>query len=180
MDHFERQLTRLMHDTREHQAFGTAHRDRLRAGVRTRRRVRTARRAAGSVLAVAGLGLGLLLWPHAPGTDQPSAPRPRPAVSPVPGTTGTPSPQDSPSLPPSSSPTRSPDPGGATETSLPPATQGGSGPTTGAPPTGTATATTTTTATARNTLTAPPPATEPETSSADPSYAASGTAGPDH
>ncbi|WP_317445499.1 hypothetical protein [Streptomyces collinus] len=174
MDHFERQLTRLMHDTREHQAFETAHRDRLRAGVRARRRVRTARRAAGSVLAVAGLGLGLLLWPHAPGTDQPGAPRPRPAVSPVPAPAGTPSPQDSPSMPPSSFPTRSPDPGGATETSQPPATRGGSGPTTGAPPTGTATAT----ATARNTLTAPPPATEPETSSADPSYAASTTAEP--
>ncbi|MYW47658.1 hypothetical protein GT346_31205, partial [Streptomyces sp. SID161] len=61
-DHFERQLTQLMCQHGPQASFEARHREALRAGVRARRRVRAARRAAGSVLAVAGLALGLFLW----------------------------------------------------------------------------------------------------------------------
>jgi hypothetical protein len=143
-DQFERQLTELLRGGPEHHPFEARHRERLYAGVRARRRVRAARRAAGSVLAVAGLGLGLLLWPHGSTDDLPSAPRPRPAVSPAPSATTPPSPDVSPSGAPSSSATSEPpgssatsgpdpsgtslppDPGGTTTTEEPPATTGSS------------------------------------------------------
>ena len=95
-DAFEQRLARLMHGTLEPAPFEPRHREQLRAGVRTRRRVRTAYRAAGSAAVVAGLGLGLLLWPHqhtqvlprAPGSTgvcwcgPRSSPRPTPPPTP--------------------------------------------------------------------------------------------------
>jgi hypothetical protein len=137
-DHFERQLTQLMH-TREQTSFGPGQRNRLRARVVARRRVRAARRAAGCVLAVAGLGVGLFLWPHGHTDDRPSAPHPRPAISPTSGPSPTPAPSRSASGPPSSFPTTQQPPDAGTTTSDPPADPG-STPTTGqAPPSATAT-----------------------------------------
>lgn len=83
MDHFERELARMMRDTREHTAFEPKHQDRLRAGVRARSRVRAAQKAAGSVLPVAGLALGLFLLPGTSAEVRPQAPPPRPATSPT-------------------------------------------------------------------------------------------------
>ncbi|MEU0040465.1 MULTISPECIES: hypothetical protein [unclassified Streptomyces] len=96
MDHFERELARMMRDTEEQTPFEPAQQDRLRTGVRVRRRVRSAQKAVGSVLAVAGLGVGLFLLPHTPKGDRPQAPLPQPmtgrsspAVSPTPSPTPT-------------------------------------------------------------------------------------------
>ncbi|MCS0604161.1 hypothetical protein NX794_23520 [Streptomyces sp. LP11] len=154
-DVFESRLAELMHASREPARFGPRHREALRAGVRARRRARAARRAAGSVLAVAGLGLGLFLWPHGQTDDRPSAPGPRPAVSPAPDPSG----------PPSSTPTGPPTAPETTSTVLPDAPTV----TTSDPPTGTASSTAgddgpSPTATASETWTAPPP-----TDTADPS-----------
>lgn len=123
MDHFERELARMMRDTREHTPFEAAHQARLRSGVRTRRRARAAQKAVGSVLAVAGLGVGFFLLPHDPAKDRPQAPLPRPATSPsYPSTT--PTPDVSPS---------------ETSTSSPTTTAGTGDPTSGPPTTPTAT-----------------------------------------
>ncbi|MER6570519.1 hypothetical protein ABT288_31145 [Streptomyces sp. NPDC001093] len=132
MDHFERQLTRLMHSTQEPVRYEPRHQEALHAGVRVRRRVRAARRAAGSVLAVAGLGLGLLLWPHGHTDGRPSAPHPRPATSPTPVPSTSPGPSQSPSTtyapsgPPSSTATDSATPGSTTSTANPPGATGSS------------------------------------------------------
>ncbi|TXS74568.1 hypothetical protein EAO69_14100, partial [Streptomyces sp. me109] len=88
MDHFERELARMMRDAEEHTPFDPAQRNRLRTGIRDRRRVRSAQKAVGSVLAVAGLGAGLFLLPHTPDSDRPQAPlpltgRPSPDVTPT-------------------------------------------------------------------------------------------------
>ncbi|MFG3589927.1 hypothetical protein [Streptomyces sp. NPDC047990] len=91
MDHFERELARMMRDAEEHTPFDPAQRNRLRTGIRDRRRVRSAQKAVGSVLAVAGLGAGLLLFPHTPDSDRPQAPLPL---------TGRPSPDGTPTLSP--------------------------------------------------------------------------------
>jgi hypothetical protein len=104
MDHFERELARMMRDTQEFTPFEAEDRLRLRAGVRARHRVRTARKAAGSVLAVAGLGLGFFMLPHDQGDSGPQAPHPRPATSPV---SPSPTPTDTPA-PPSATSTASP------------------------------------------------------------------------
>ncbi|MFD8219703.1 cellulase [Streptomyces sp. NPDC059697] len=80
MDHFERELARMMRDAQEYTPFEPAHQDRLRTGVLVRRRVRAAQKAVGSVLVAAGLGVGLVLLPHAPERDQPLAPVPRPST----------------------------------------------------------------------------------------------------
>src|SRR5690242_14653113 len=69
MDHFERELARMMRDTQEYTPFEPAQQDRLRTGVLVRRRVRAAQKAVGSVLVAAGLGVGLVLLPHAPDRD---------------------------------------------------------------------------------------------------------------
>ncbi|MER7688925.1 cellulase [Streptomyces sp. NPDC097610] len=102
MDHFERELARMMRDAQEYTPFEPAQQNRLRTGVLVRRRVRAAQKAVGSVLVAAGLGVGLVLLPHAPDRDQPQAPVPRPS-------TGSSSPTStlSPTQPPSSSSTGS-------------------------------------------------------------------------
>ncbi|MFC9635936.1 hypothetical protein ACFTY8_43775 [Streptomyces mirabilis] len=102
MDHFERELARMMRDTQEYTPFEPAQQDRLRTGVLVRRRVRAAQKAVGSVLVAAGLGVGLVLLPHAPDRNQPQAPVPRPSAGSS-SATITPSP----TLPPSTSPTGS-------------------------------------------------------------------------
>ncbi|PTM96652.1 hypothetical protein [Streptomyces sp. VMFN-G11Ma] len=94
MDNFERELARMMRDSQEYTPFEAEHGARLRAGVRAHRRVRTVRRTAGSVLAVAGLGIGFFLLPHDPGENRPQAPHPQPIpatspASPGPTPTGT-------------------------------------------------------------------------------------------
>ncbi|MEU7058879.1 hypothetical protein [Streptomyces sp. NPDC046197] len=94
MDHFERELARMMRDTREHTPFRPRHQERLRAGVRTRRRTRMAQKAVGSVLVLAGLGAGLVLLPRGTAADRPQAPLTRPggpSPSTMPGATPTPS-----------------------------------------------------------------------------------------
>jgi hypothetical protein len=139
MDHFERELARMMRDSQEYTPFEAEDRLRLRAGVQARRRVRTAQKAAGSVLAVAGLGLGFFMLPHDPGENRPQAPHPRPATSPV---SPSPTPTDT-SAPPSATATESPT-GAAGLPSAPattPTSTGTSDTTTSAPPpTGTGTA----------------------------------------
>ncbi|MEU6066814.1 MULTISPECIES: hypothetical protein [Streptomyces] len=167
MDHFERQLAQLMHSAQEHTPFEPVQRERLRAGVRSRRRVRAVQRAAGSALAVAGLGIGILLWPHTPVRDEPSGPHPRPAASPSDPATTSPTPDATESETPSSSATTTPpSTDGPPTTTAPPATDGSSDP--GNPP---ATAPTGT-ATSRSTRTPPPPSassTEQVETSSDPS-----------
>ncbi|WP_328501089.1 hypothetical protein OG828_11795 [Streptomyces sp. NBC_00457] len=125
MDHFERQLAQLMRDTQEHTPYEPKYQDRLRAGVRARRRVRAAQAAVGSVLAVAGLGIGLFLLPDGQVRDEPSAPNPRPAVSPSSPASETSPPGPSPTATssPSSSPTGSAD--SYAPTTAPPASAGG-------------------------------------------------------
>lgn len=106
MDHFERELARMMRGTEEPTPFEPKHGDRLRAGVRHRRRVRAARRAAGSVLAVAGLCLGLFLLPGKPTQVEPADHDPLPTVTTTPWTSSPPgTPDMSPSAPSSSATT---------------------------------------------------------------------------
>lgn len=126
MDHFEQQLARMMRNAEERASFEPTHRERLRAGVRARRRVRIAQRAVGSALAVAGLGVGLFLLPGGPTRAEPSDPRPRPATSPSPPAPDT-APDVSPTAPSSSSATSSvPASPDRTATTLPPVTTGSS------------------------------------------------------
>ncbi|MET8133080.1 MULTISPECIES: hypothetical protein [unclassified Streptomyces] len=96
MDHFERELARMMRDAQEHTPFEPAQQNSLRNGVRVRRRVRAAQKAASCVLAVAGVSVGLFLLPHTPDRDMPLGPVPRPATTPTSPYT-TPSPTSSPS-----------------------------------------------------------------------------------
>ncbi|WP_369391953.1 hypothetical protein AB5J72_33470 [Streptomyces sp. CG1] len=173
-DHFERQLALLMHGTHEQTSFDPAHRDRLHEGVRARRRVRAARRAAGSVLAVAGLGLGLYLWPHGRVDDRPSAPHPLPATSPAPAPSTSPGPSlspsttDSPSGPPSSPVTDTATPGSDPTTTNLPGTSGSSATSTQQPPPATPTSRSTTT----------PPASATKSAPADPSHVPSSVISP--
>ncbi|MEW1777017.1 hypothetical protein [Streptomyces sp. NPDC086777] len=170
MDRFERQLTQLMHDEQGPTAFEPRHRERLRAGVQARRRVRAAQRAAGAVLTVAGFGLCLFLWPHADVRDEPSAPHPWPATSPTTGPAPTPS--LTPSAPASGVTTSAPPPEGTTAPGdTPSATSGG---TPSSTPSSSSTATSTPDATRSATesssgssTTSPPSA--PVTNSPDPS-----------
>ena len=118
MDHFERQLAQLMHSTHEHAPFEPRHRERLRAGVRTRRRTRALQQAGGFALAITGLGVALFLLPGRPHSVEPSSPRPEPATSPT-----------APAVSPSSTPTASAT--GTEGTSSPP---GATGDATSAPP----------------------------------------------
>ncbi|MER6241958.1 hypothetical protein [Streptomyces griseorubiginosus] len=90
MDHFERELVRMMRDGEEPTPFEARHGERLRAGVRHRRRMRAARRAAGSVLAVAGLCLGLFLLPQGPSRVEPADHDPLPTVTSTPWTSSPP------------------------------------------------------------------------------------------
>ncbi|MFJ9241181.1 hypothetical protein [Streptomyces sp. NPDC101776] len=130
MDHFEQELARMMRDTQETTPFEPRHRTRLRSGVRAGRRVRTARKAVGSALAVAGIGLGFFLLPHDRVDNRPQAPLPRPATSP---TLPTGAPTRTPDAPPTG--TTSPTPTGTTGYSNTPTASGSSAFTSSAPPT---------------------------------------------
>ncbi|MCX4572100.1 hypothetical protein OHB41_02650 [Streptomyces sp. NBC_01571] len=176
MDHFERELARMMRDAEEQTPFEPAQQDRLRAGVRVRRRVRSAQKAVGSVLAVAGLGAGLFLLPHTPKGDRPQAPLPQPMtgrsspnISPTP--TLTPSPTPTPTRPSSGAPTGSATttPDDTSTTSSPPTAPsstggstsigtGSSGTATTSPPPGAS-------STPSESITPPPPTTTLEPSS---------------
>lgn len=132
----------MMRDSQEHTPFEPAQQNSLRAGVRVRRRVRAAQKAASCVLAVAGVCVGLFLLPHTPDRDMPLGPVPRPATStnspyvtpsPTPSSSGTPTgsatagaentagtsgPPDTPTTTGSSTSVSS-DPGGTATTSAP-------------------------------------------------------------
>ncbi|WRZ88537.1 hypothetical protein OHB54_05370 [Streptomyces sp. NBC_01007] len=95
MDHFERELARMMRDAQEHTPFEPAQQNSLRDGVRVRRRVRAAQKAASCVLTVAGISVGLFLLPHTPDRDMPLGPVPQPSTSPT-SPYATPSPTSSP------------------------------------------------------------------------------------
>ncbi|GAA4309572.1 hypothetical protein GCM10023086_28970 [Streptomyces venetus] len=86
MDDFERDLSRLMRDTQQHTPYEPEHRQRLHAGIRTRRRSRLLWKAGGSAVAVAGLSVGLALLPSMLTRAQPADHdrRPPPATSPTP------------------------------------------------------------------------------------------------
>lgn len=90
MDHFEQELARMMRDGQEETLYEDRHRDRLHAGVRARRRARAAWTATGSVLTVAGLGVGLMVLPSSFAQDGPTGPQRRPGTPaesvPVPST----------------------------------------------------------------------------------------------
>ncbi|MFI0960437.1 cellulase [Streptomyces sp. NPDC021080] len=157
MDHFERELARMMRDSQEHTPFEPAQQNNLRDGVRVRRRIRAAQRAASCVLAAAGISVGLFLLPHTPDHDRPLGPVPRPTVTPTsPYATLSPTPSSS------GTPTES-----ATATSTAENTAGTSGP----PETPTTTGSSTSSASApegRGTATTSTPATEPATPSGTP------------
>lgn len=109
MDDFERDLSRLMRDTRQHAPYEPEHRQRLHAGIRARRRSRMLWKAGGSAVAVAGLSVGLALLPQMGSRAQPAEPRPQRTTSPAPivepaPTTGAPSPSVTPTRPESSAP----------------------------------------------------------------------------
>ncbi|MCF1509705.1 hypothetical protein [Streptomyces glomeratus] len=162
MDHFEQELARMMRDSQEYIPFASEQRERLREGVRARRRLRAATVAGGSVLLVAGLTAGLFLLPKGPAVDRPQGPLTRP------GTSSSSSPAPSTSSP-AVSPTQSHAPGtptgtGTTGGSSPPSTfpSGSVDPTTFPPnpPATTATAPATSTV-AQGTRTARPPVSSP-------------------
>ncbi|MFI1417439.1 cellulase [Streptomyces sp. NPDC020731] len=84
MDDFERELTRLMRDTRQPASFRSEHQERLYEGIRVRRRTRMLWRAGGSALAVAGLSVGLALLPGADSRSLPADRGPLPVTGPTP------------------------------------------------------------------------------------------------
>ncbi|TQK50748.1 hypothetical protein FBY35_1095 [Streptomyces sp. SLBN-118] len=92
----------MMHEPQENTPFEPRDRNRLQAGVRARRRARTAWMAGGSVLAIAGLGVGLVVLPNAFAEDRPPAPQHRPVstTKPVPTPTPTEAPVPVPPAPP--------------------------------------------------------------------------------
>ncbi|KAA0932039.1 MULTISPECIES: hypothetical protein [Streptomyces] len=84
MDHverFERELSRLMRESRQDSPFEERHRRRLRAAVRARQRTRTVWIAATSALTVAATGVGLVFLADSLAQGAPTAPAPRPVVS---------------------------------------------------------------------------------------------------
>lgn len=81
MDHFEQELARLMRVGQEDTPYEDRHRYRLRAGVRTRQRARKVWLATGSVLTIAGLGVGLLVLANTFAHGGPTGPQPRPVTS---------------------------------------------------------------------------------------------------
>jgi hypothetical protein len=81
MDHFEQELARMMRDSQEDTPYEDRYRYRLQAGVRARRRARMAWMATGSVLTVAGLGVGLVVLPSSFAQGGPADPQPRPVTS---------------------------------------------------------------------------------------------------
>ncbi|MFF8032829.1 cellulase [Streptomyces sp. NPDC016626] len=143
MDDFERELTRLMRESRARNPFGPEHQRRLYQGIRARRRARMLWRAGGSALAVTGLGVGLALLPVTGSGSRPADHRPLPATSPTPSA----SPAPTTSAPDTSRPptdaststggaTTAPGSGGApSPTRSPSATPGAGSRTTWTPPT---------------------------------------------
>ncbi|MEU3852842.1 cellulase [Streptomyces sp. NPDC029554] len=111
MDDFERDLSRLMRDTRQHTPYEAEHRQRLHAGIRARRRTRMLWKAGGSAVAVAGISVGLALLPGMFTRAQPPADhRPQPSTSPTVSvdttpTTDAPEPSPTPTRPESTAPT---------------------------------------------------------------------------
>ncbi|WAZ25231.1 hypothetical protein STRCI_006712 [Streptomyces cinnabarinus] len=87
-DHFEEQLAHLMRSSQEYAPFEPRHRARLHEAVRIRRRLRAARTAAGSVLAVGVLALALALRPDGTQQVEPSSPAPAPTTSPTTSVSG--------------------------------------------------------------------------------------------
>jgi hypothetical protein len=81
MDHFEQELARMMRDSRQDTPYEDRHRRRLHAGVRARRGARTVWTVTGSLLAVAGLGVGLMCLPNSFAQGGPTRPQPRPVTS---------------------------------------------------------------------------------------------------
>ncbi|KOX06126.1 hypothetical protein ADK65_02660 [Streptomyces sp. NRRL B-1140] len=122
MDDFERDLSRLMHDTRQHSPYEPEHRQRLHAGIRARRRSRLLWKAGGSAVAVAGLGVGLALLPSMFTRAQPADHRPQPVTSPTASPDITPT---SPAPAPSTTPTELPETTLPATTTTTPTTTGG-------------------------------------------------------
>ncbi|WP_262062549.1 cellulase [Streptomyces sp. STR69] len=81
MDHFEQGLARMMRDGDEDTPYEERHQVRLRAGVRARQRARTVWMATGSLLTVAGLGVGLTLLASLSAQSGSNDPQPRPVTS---------------------------------------------------------------------------------------------------
>ncbi|AMW08623.1 hypothetical protein A4E84_03300 [Streptomyces qaidamensis] len=106
MDDFERDLSRLMRDTQQHTPYEPEHRQRLHAGIRSRRRSRLLWKAGGSAVAVAGLSVGLALLPSMLTRAQPADHRPQPTTSPT--TSPDSSPTTAPTAP-SATPTEQPE-----------------------------------------------------------------------
>ncbi|MFI2187096.1 cellulase [Streptomyces sioyaensis] len=84
MKDFEHELARMMRDTQTNTPFEAQHRQRLHAGVRARRRVRTVWMATGSALTIAGLGVGLEVLPSASAQGSPTVPHHQPTSTTVP------------------------------------------------------------------------------------------------
>lgn len=82
MDHFEQELARMMRDNQTTETpYEERHQVRLHAGVRARERARTVWMATGSVLTIAGIGVGLLLLAGLFAQGGPNGPQPRPVTS---------------------------------------------------------------------------------------------------
>ncbi|MFI6409039.1 cellulase [Streptomyces sp. NPDC050548] len=81
MDHFEQGLARMLRDSEEDTPYEERHHIRLRVGIRARQRARRVWTATGSVLAVAGLGVGLTLLASLSAQRGPDGPQPRPVTS---------------------------------------------------------------------------------------------------
>ncbi|MGW6908044.1 hypothetical protein [Streptomyces sp. NPDC054940] len=93
MDHFERELARMMRDTEEDTPFEDGDRRRLRAGIRARREARRVWMATGSALTVLVCGVGLVFLPGALAQDGPPGREHRPtSATPVPATSIVPAP----------------------------------------------------------------------------------------
>lgn len=81
MDHFEQELARMMRDSQEDTPYEDRHQYRLQAGIRARQRARKAWMATGSVLTIAGLGVGLVVLASSFAQGGPTGPQPRPVTS---------------------------------------------------------------------------------------------------
>lgn len=81
MEHFEQELARMLRDSHEDTPYEDHHRRRLQAGVRARRRARTAWTATGSLLTLAGLGVVLMVLPNSFAQGGPVGPQPGPVTS---------------------------------------------------------------------------------------------------
>ena len=100
MDHFERELVRMMRDAEENNPFENGYRRRLRAGIRTRREARTVWLVTGSALTVLVLGVGPVVLSDALTQGGPTGPEHHPAsATPVPATSIVPAPWRKPTEP---------------------------------------------------------------------------------